>query len=438
MHILMLSWEYPPRVVGGLARHVQELSRALVRAGHRVEVVTVEAPPEPAEAEDEGVNVWRVPIGYPQPRGFFTWVLYLNFALLEGAVSLLERRGRPEVIHAHDWVTAFAARCLKHALKIPLVATIHATEYGRNRGLYNDLQRQISDVEWWLTYEAWRVICCSAHMRQELETVLQVPTDKIDVIPNGVDPAMLCPPEGWDLVAFRQRYARPEEKIIFYVGRLVPEKGAQILLEAAPKILTYSPATKIIIAGTGPMASSLRARAEELAISDQVVFTDFIDDPTRNALYAVADVAVFPSTYEPFGIVALEAMAAGVPVVVGDTGGFREIVIHGVNGLKCYPGDPDSLANNVLTLFHDPALAASLREEGRREAVAYFGWDRMAQMTAAVYERVLTEYHQSGWRRFAPQQEEEALLASIAQFFGHPAVGRYLATGEVAAREERL
>jgi len=194
MRVLMLSWEYPPRIVGGIARHVEDLSKALVRRGMDVDVVTCASDGAEGAEDDEGVAVFRVPLGSPSPPDFVTWVMQMNLSLLERAIP--QAALGADLVHAHDWVVAYAAKTLKHAFRIPLVATIHATEYGRNWGLHNDLQRYISSVEWWLGFEAWRVICCSDYMRGELSWVFQFPADKMHVIPNGVDPGRFEAPEG--------------------------------------------------------------------------------------------------------------------------------------------------------------------------------------------------------------------------------------------------
>ncbi|MGE5554624.1 MAG: glycosyltransferase family 4 protein [Betaproteobacteria bacterium] len=397
MRILMLSWEYPPKVVGGLARHVQDLSEALAQRGHEVHVLTSECGGEPLDAQRNGVRIHRTRSGYPATNDFYASVLHLNFALLERVLALGAGLGEPAIIHAHDWLVAYAAAALKHAWRRPLVATIHATEWGRNRGLHSDLSRRISDVEWWLTYEAWRVVTCSYHMRDEVHQVFQVPLDKLTVLPNGVKRSLFRRTAGDQAV--RERFARPGEKLVLYVGRLVREKGAAVLVEAVPKILHYSPGTRLVIAGTGPLLDQLRARAAALGVAERVAFPGFIDDTTRNALLTTADVAVYPSTYEPFGIVALEAMAAGTPVVVSDVGGFAEIVVHGVNGLKAYPGDADSLANNILTLLHQPELACQLAEQAMEDVRDYYDWAGIAEGTEEVYVKVLAEYAQSPWAR---------------------------------------
>ncbi|MEG3069665.1 MAG: glycosyltransferase family 4 protein [Candidatus Syntrophopropionicum ammoniitolerans] len=325
---------------------------------------------------------------------FVTWVAQFNVALLERIIPLLSDVRRFDIIHAHDWLVAYAARAVKHAGRLPLVVTIHATEYGRNYGLHNDVQRHISDIEWWLTYEAWKVICCSQYMEGEIKHVFQLPQDKVAIIPNGVNVANF---QARSDKASRSFYAAPDEKIIFYVGRLVKEKGVQILLDAAPEILANHPQTKFVIAGKGPYLDTLKQQAELLGIANRVYFTGYINDDVRNSLYSWSDVAVFPSLYEPFGIVVLEAMAAGTPVVVSDCGGISETVRQGIDGLKVRTGNSHSLARNILTLLKKPELGEKLKENAYKRVVDEFNWEGIARQTIAVYKEVLQANRTTMW-----------------------------------------
>ncbi|WP_338823739.1 Glycogen synthase [Moorella humiferrea] len=427
MRILMLSWEYPPQSVGGLARHVEDLAISLARLRHDVHVLTLGRPGQVCESKENGVIVHRVEAYPVHAPDFLTWVLQLNARFLEEAMIIMRKYAPFQIIHAHDWLVAFTGRALKHAHRLPLIATIHATEAGRNRGLYNDMQRYINSVEWWLTYEAWRVIVCSQHMRQEVQGLFQLPADKITIIPNGVYSqnfrAVAVDP------AVRQRYAAPHEKIIFFVGRLVIEKGVQVLLEAMPRILSFCPEAKLVVAGQGPMEGQLQNRARELGISHKVYFAGYIDDHTRNQLYRAARVAVFPSLYEPFGIVALEAMAAGTPVVASETGGLAEIITHGVDGMLVFPGNATSLADNILAVLKDDALADTLRANGRRLVREVYDWENIARRTVDVYQEVYNQYRRTSWPerpsvvarlwRFTPSTAEPAREQPL------PLVGRY-------------
>lgn len=423
MRILMLSWEYPPATVGGLGRHVGNLSRELARRGNLVEVVTQGKPDGPAVEEARiGDGVLRVrrctPYSVASPD-FLHWAHLLNYSLLEGFMeAIAASRPAPldsgaearlsvagaspyDVVHAHDWLVAFAARAIKHAARIPLVATIHATEAGRHNGIHNPWQRYISEVEWWLTYEAWRVICCSGYMEAELTGQFQLPPDKIRVIPNGVDPREV---ESAGEAA-RETFALPGEDIVFFVGRLVREKGVDTLLDAFPAVLERRPATRLVIGGTGPHEAHLRRRVLALGLDGRVRFTGHLDDRSRNLLYRWASAAVVPSYYEPFGLTALEAMAAGAPLVVSDTGGLGETVVHGETGLKVPPADPGELAGGILRLLSDPALARRLAERARATVLAGYGWSEVAARTEAVYEEVRREAEAAGWsvwRRATP------------------------------------
>ncbi|ACX51974.1 glycosyl transferase group 1 [Ammonifex degensii KC4] len=394
MRVVMLSWEFPPNSVGGLGQHVYDLTAALSRQGVEVFLFTLGAPGAPLAEEVNGVRVYRVQPSGPSTPDFTTWVLQANTFLLERAIPVLAKLKGIKVVHAHDWLVAWAARALKHAYRLPLVVTVHATEFGRHRGLHTLTQHFISSVEWWLTYEAWRVIVCSRYMEGEVKYIFQLPADKLVVIPNAVDPGRYCfEPEGVD----RNWFAAPDEKIVFFVGRLVWEKGVQVLLRAFPQVLARCPQTKLIIAGTGPYEGELKRLAEELGIAHRVYFTGYLEERVRNALYHWASVAVFPSLYEPFGIVALEAMAAQVPVVVSDVGGLQEIVEDGVDGLKCPPDQPEALAEKITWLLLHPEFAASLSEQAYRKVKEKYSWEDVARRTKRLYEEVARERQRTDW-----------------------------------------
>jgi glycosyltransferase involved in cell wall biosynthesis len=397
MRILMLSWEYPPHIVGGLGRHVAELVPALVQAGIEVYLVTPRWAGGEAKEECDGLTVYRVdPPDVPMPD-FYTSVWQTNIRLEQVGGTLCQEKGI-DLIHNHEWLTAFSATALKRNFRIPLLSTIHATEQGRARGhLVTDMQKAIHSVEWWLTYESWRIICCSQYMAKEVINYFKAPADKIDVIPNGVQVDRFQHLEGVDLSRFRSMYALPDEKIVFYVGRIVHEKGVHVLVEAAPRVLAENPSAKFVIAGTGDLLPALRARAWDLGIGHKVLFTGFIPDEDRDRLYKVASCAVFPSLYEPFGIVALEAMAAKVPVVVSLVGGLQEVVKHAETGITVYPDNPESLAWGINHTLARPDWAAQRAENAYRVVREEYNWRRIAQKTIQVYERIVAERARTAW-----------------------------------------
>ncbi|NLA11343.1 MAG: glycosyltransferase family 4 protein [Firmicutes bacterium] len=401
MRILALSWEYPPRVVGGIAHVVSELSRALVQEGNEVEVITALEEALPETEKKNGVSVHRVAPYHGRPLNFFAWVHQLNLAMLEQGVRLC-RKKRFDLVHAHDWLVAYAGRGLKHIFQIPLVASVHATEFGRNHGLHNDEQRYIGEVEWSLTYEAWRVICNSRYMRSEIEGVFNLPPDKISIIPNGIRPEAFQVPAPDPAV--RRRFAGPEEKILFFIGRLVREKGVQVLLQALPKIGERIPHVRLIVAGQGPYAEELHRQALHLGIDHRVTFAGYIDEETRNQLYAHADLAIFPSLYEPFGLVALEAMAAQTPVVVSDTGGFAETVQHGVNGIRVAVENDFELAEQICALLQHPEGARRLAQRALQDVEKNFSWFSIARRYEEVYQQIVYSPEARRWRRLSPQE----------------------------------
>ena len=387
MKILMLTWEYPPRIVGGIARVVHDLSKRLIKDGHEVTVVTYKDGDTPYYENDKGVEVYRVDNYIIHPNNFIDWILQLNFNLIAKATEIINKKGKFDVIHAHDWLVANAAKTLKNSFNIPLISTIHATESGRNSGIHDETQRYINDTEWLLTYESTEVIVNSNYMKSHVQGLFGLPFDKINVIPNGIN---LNNFSGIDRdYDFRRQYAMDNEKIILYVGRLVYEKGVQHLIAAMPKILENYHDSKLIIAGKGGMLDELREQAYNMGLSDKVYFTGYLNSKQVQKMYKCADVAVFPSTYEPFGIVALEAMLAGVPTVVSDIGGLNEIIEHRVDGMKSYAGNSNSIADSVLSLLYDPQLAANVSKKAKIKVKEEFNWNKIAQDTHYIYEQAI-------------------------------------------------
>ena len=367
MKILMLTWEYPPRVVGGISRVVYDLSHRLIKDGHEVTVVTYRDGEVPYYEDDKGVKVYRVDNYMIQPNNFIDWILQLNFNMVERASQIIAEQGKFDVIHAHDWLVANAAKTLKHSFDIPIVATIHATEAGRNSGIREPNQKYINDTEWMLTYEANEVIVNSNYMKSEVQRLFGLPFEKINVVPNGVN---LNKFTGMDRdYSFRRKYAMDNEKIILFMGRLVYEKGIQYLISAMPKILEGYHDAKLVICGKGGMIDELKEQVNAMGISEKVYFAGYMAGKDVQKMYKAADIAVFPSTYEPFGIVALEAMLSENPIVVSDIGGLNEIVQHKENGMKTYCGNPNSIADSILELLYDHKLCAEITKKAKKQVL---------------------------------------------------------------------
>ncbi len=409
MRVLMLTWEYPPNSVGGLGKHAEEIVPALARQGVEVHVVTPRLKGgDYFERQDHNIFVYRVDPPLADLSDFFAVAWQTNLRLQELAYKLVDdmaRKGKHfDLVHVHEWLVAFAGGALKQHYKIPLLATIHATERGRGRGsLPGDLSRAINNVEWWLTYESWRAICCSNYMISEVREYFETPPDKIDMVPNGVDARRFDAYDGQDLSEFRNQYAAPDQKIVFHVGRMVDEKGVRVLVESAPIVMASYPKIKYVISGTGPSLNDYRNLANSMGLGNNFYFTGFVSDQDRDILYKTADVAAFPSLYEPFGIVALEAMAAQTPVVVADTGGLSEVVTNHETGLCVYPGSPESLAWGILHTLNHPEWSSARVDNAYKLVREQYTWDRVATMTVQVYERVIREYLASDWGHRKPR-----------------------------------
>jgi glycosyltransferase involved in cell wall biosynthesis len=394
---MMLSWEFPPRIIGGISPHVYYLSKSLAKNGVKVYVVTCDFPNAPQHEIVDGVEVFRID-SYKNPSpDFATWVYLMNVNMQKEAATFInDLGGNVDVIHAHDWLVATAGIGLKHVFRKPLFATMHSTEIGRRNGIHFDYEKMIHETEAWLTYEAWKVICCSDYMMSHVKWAFSLPPDKLVMVPNGVNAEVFTKNEREELSQFRSKFALPEEKIVLFVGRLVFEKGVHVLVNAAPKVLEKVNA-KFIIVGNGYMKEQLSNLVRGMGLAHKVLFTGFVDDETLRKLQRCADVSVVPSLFEPFGIVALEAMAAKSPIVVSDTGGLSEIVEHDVSGAKVYVSNPDSLAWGIIKVLTDESYANWIRANAFKRVQEKYNWDRIAQKTKNIYTDVLSEYSKSFW-----------------------------------------
>lgn len=395
MKILVLTWEFPPRLVGGIARHVAELYPEIAELGHEIHLITVEFGQSAPYEMVDGIHVYRVPV--PEANDFFHWIVNMNNSMGHYGGQLIQEKGPFNIIHAHDWLVGDAAIALKHLFKTPLVATIHATEYGRYNGIHNDTQRYISNKEETLIYDSWRVIVCSDYMRHELKRAFETPLDKIDIIYNGIRAEKKRKDPNFDYLAFRREFALDHEKIIYYVGRMTREKGVSLLLQAAAKVLwELEGNAKLVIIGGGN-TQHLQAEAAHLGIANRCCFTGFMSDEDLDHFQTIADCAVFPSLYEPFGIVALESFAARVPVVVSSTGGLPEVVHHQKTGIVTEVNNSDSLASGILEVLQNPDYGQQLVEKAYDELALRFGWPELAKQTEAVYQVVREERSHIHW-----------------------------------------
>jgi glycogen(starch) synthase len=393
--ILMVSWEYPPVVIGGLGRHVYQLATALAAAGHEVVVLSrrpTNTDPRSHPSTDDISEGVRVVAAAQDPHEFafgtdmMAWTLAMGHAMVRVGLDLRERgpaRGgssrawRPDVVHAHDWLVAHPAIALAEFYDVPLVSTIHATEAGRHSGwVAGKISRQVHAVESWLVRDSDSLITCSASMSAEITALFGPDLSESTVIPNGIDT------HGWPFARRRPRSGPAE---LLFVGRLEYEKGVHDAIAALPRIRRTHPGTTLTIAGDGTQRDWLVEQARKHKVLKATNFVGLVDHSSLLRLLHRADAAILPSHYEPFGIVALEAAAAGAPLVTSNVGGLGEAVIDGVTGLSYPPRDIPALAAAVRTALDEPAAAQRHALAARKRLTSDFSWPTVADATAQVY-----------------------------------------------------
>jgi len=389
VRICHLSWEYPPVVYGGLGRHVFAIAREQVRAGHEVVVISHvgigadNGVTPPTDEILDGVRVIRVVRDAPyvpfEAEALLGWVSGLASAMTRAGLEL-RSEWSADVVHAHDWLTAHAASLVSRAWGVPWVHTIHATEAGRHQGwLPGSLSRAIHSIEGWSVHEADRVLVCSEHMKWEVDRLFEM-TNSV-VVPNGVDTSATLV----DTALRDQIRSRHQGPLIVHTGRLEWEKGAHTIIEALPRIKRRWPDVEVVIAGRGSQSSALAELAKRKRVASRVHLDGWLPEANLRALVAAADVAVVPSIYEPFGIVALEAASVGTPVVAARSGGLIEFLNDDAHGWGFTAGDAADLAG---------AIGACLEgvDEAKRRTRAALAHVRSHHSWAAISERTVQAY----------------------------------------------
>jgi len=374
---MMLSWEFPPLKIGGIAEHVYELSKALARKGVEVHVVTPELKsmmPYKSCCNAPGVHLHRIAMDF---NADFIWLMNLKMVEVASQMDF-------DLLHAHDWMVCDAALELRSRLRKPLVSTMHSTEFGRGGGIKDGFQMQIHYKEEALARLSDHVIVCSDSMKQEVIRLFNVKSSRISVIPNGIDV------KKFDFAADDgiRRAISNSSKFILFVGRLVYQKGVNVLIGAMPKVLKEVPDATLLIVGEGPMRQQLERDATLLNVSERVIFAGYLDDPTVRALYKLADAVVIPSLYEPFGIVALEAMAAKTPLVASAVGGLSEIIGE-KEGLKVPPDNSDKLADAIIDVLTDAGGENARRVRAGYKKALSLSWNKIAEATLEAYTKAV-------------------------------------------------
>jgi glycogen(starch) synthase len=390
--ILVVSWEYPPVVIGGLGRHVHHLATALAEAGHEVVVLSRRpsgTDPSTHPSSDDVSEGVRVVAAAQDPHEFdfgtdmMAWTLAMGHSMIRAGLALKTREGRtstpwiPDVVHAHDWLVAHPAIALAEHFDVPLVSTIHATEAGRHSGwVSGKISRQVHAVEAWLARESDSLITCSASMGEEITELFGPGLAESRVIRNGIDAGL------WP---YARRKTRRGPARLLYLGRLEYEKGVHDAIAALPRIRRTHPGTTLTIAGDGTQQDWLLETARKHKVLKAIDFVGRVDHQQLVALLHDCDAAVLPSHYEPFGIVALEAAATGAPLVTSNVGGLGEAVLDGETGMSFPPRDVAALAGAVRAVLDDPAAAQRRAVAARKRLDSAFDWHTVAAETAQVY-----------------------------------------------------
>jgi glycogen(starch) synthase len=412
LRIGFFVWEYPPQLVGGLGTYAEYISQEFVDIGHDVSVFTLNNNGLKTREIMKGVEVHRPQISdasnvWPffvvdDLKKWGTNIRLFNDIFIYNILSATKfingligkEKYNFDVVCVHDWLSSVAGLVIKNETKIPVVFHVHSTEWGRSGGQGSEV---VSHLERAMAQNADKIITVSYAMQDDL-VKHGWQQSKISVVWNGVDPKRFNPVsvQKDDVAQIRAKYGIPKDYyMLLFVGRLTWVKSVRNLLQAMPLVLNEYPNTKLVILGKGEEQVDIVQTAERLNIKDSIIYRfDFIPEKERILHYAAADLCVFPSVYEPFGIVSLEAMAMEKPVVVGARGvvGFKEQVINGgpdQNGVHINGEDPADIAWGIKAVLQNPQRAKNWGENGRQRVLEYFTWQKAAEETVKIYESLL-------------------------------------------------
>lgn len=380
MRILHFSWEYPPVMYGGLGAHVVALTRAQVQLGHEVTVITQANLGEAgSHVDSNGVEVIRVENHYPDAQmvheEFAHWVH--GFALASQTACKSVSR-KPEIVHGHDWIAASQLMVAADVFSVPSVLTVHATEFGRHNGwLTSRLSQTVYANERRAIESADSVIVCSEYMTREIRNGYGVEPKKLNVIANAV--SALPPVRG-------QIEMNPENIVVGFIGRLEWEKGVHHIIDAME--LIQDQRVKLEVVGSGSQLSDLKKKVERKGLGDRVSFLGHVEEGDRSNVMQAWNAAVIPSSYEPFGIVALELGQAGIPIIAAQVGGLSEIISSSEFGYLIREVSGVAIAQEIESILSNQTEAAARVDRLRVRVATEFTWKRAVELTDSVYEKV--------------------------------------------------
>ncbi len=366
-----------------MAAHVDGLAHALQRAGHEIVLITRRVPGTDTDSVIGGVRILRADVDLPWlPDSPISHTASGNHALVAIAGTLGD--WRPDLVHAHDWGVAWATDVIATLQGVPIVTTLHGTERGRHGGhLAPGTTTDINSVEWWQAYRSRRVITPTKLLVRDILDGFEMDPDHVRRIPSGIDPAW------WRRAGSEESDSGTRSGLVLSWGRVQYEKGFQILARAVGALRYRVAGLECMIAGRGSYLPELQSQIDIAGGGDLIELPGFVSDNELRAAIHRAGCVVIPSLYEPFGVVALEALAGGAPLIVADTGGLAELVGGTGSALMFEPGNADQLADCIERVLTEPGVADALVRRGRELLEASYSWDAIAGRTVAVYNEVL-------------------------------------------------
>jgi len=411
MRVGFFVWEYPPSLVGGLGTYAEYITREYVSMGHDVTVFTLNPGNLKTREIIKGVEVHRPQIAnasniFPMfvtedLKKWGTNISMFNNIFIYNVLSaskfinsMIKKEGcKFDVVCVHDWLSSISGMMIKNETKVPVVFHVHSTEWGRAGGTGSEV---VSHFEGATSEKVDKIITVSYAMEEDL-VKHGWSKSKISVVWNGVDPEKYSPNSATqrEIEEIRGRYGiRPSDKMILFIGRLTWVKGVTNLIQAMPSVIEDFPNVKLVVLGKGEQQYDIAELASRLGIRDYVSCRfEFVPEKERILHYAASDVCIFPSTYEPFGIVSLEAMSMSKPIIVGAKGvvGFREQVVPSgpdQNGLHVDGESPIDIAWGIKEILSDDERAKKWGENGRKRVIQYFTWRKAAEQTLQIYEKL--------------------------------------------------
>jgi glycogen(starch) synthase len=381
----MLSWEFPPSPASGTAAHVDGLARAMHRVGHEVVLITRAVNGTPPDSTRDGIRVLRVDPDMPWlPDQPVAATASANHAFVAATVLLGD--WRPDIVHSHDWGVAWAADVISTLYAVPIVTTFHGTERGRHGGhLPPGSATDINSVEWWQAFRSRRVIASTRLMVREIVDGFEMDPDHVRRVPHGIDPAW------WAAMGPGEPNKTYRSGLVLAWGAVRYEKGFHVLARAVAALRYRVAGLECMIAGRGTYLPELQSQIDIAGAGNWIELPGFLPDDELRAAIHRSGCVVIPSLYEPFGVVALEALAGGAPLIVADTGGLAETVGGTGSALLFEPGNADELADCIERVLTDPELADEMVRRGRELLQATYSWDAIATRTISVYQEALGE-----------------------------------------------